>query len=585
MDGEGHGRRGVEQELILGRYRPLEELGEGGHGVVVLAYDTKMARRVAIKRIPLSPAGVRRLDHTTGLAEARTSALLNHPNVVTVHEWDTDADEAFLIMEHVNGAPLLDLLDEYAPLDLDTAAAVLAPVAEALLFAHDNGVLHLDLKPENVLVARDGLVKVGDFGVASLTNAAGQAISAGGTLGYMPPEQLLGERVDVATDQWAFAALAFEVLTGAVPFAASTVQEALAKAEDLEPPYVTDFEPGLPPELDDVLATALAPVPAQRYRSIEEFAGALLPLLGDPAEGREALADMATTLTAEEAPAAAALAGIGMWDRLARYGGVALRLVAALGCGWLAYSGALAFGVGPAGPIAVALLAGAAGAAAPALGLALGLILFAAGVGFVFGLLPLAVFALAAAAWWLTLGRRGDWSAVAPVLSPFFGVVGISPALPMLTGFAQPGSLATAAAGAASAVTLILASFASGSWKPPFLQVGLEVVLDPLRAAGWKHAVPVSEWWLPALLMIAGWAVAAVVVSMSARRASRPAALAGVFAASLTMLLATAPWSTSTQRLVPEAAAHVGLSLILMCVVIALGPPLAAEEDYEPREE
>jgi serine/threonine protein kinase len=146
----------VGQGLILGRYRPLAELGEGGHGAVDLAFDTKMARRVAIKRIPLSHAGVRRLGTTTGLAEARTSALLNHPNVVTVFEWDTDADEAFLIMEHVDGAPLSDLLDAYAPLEPDEAAAVLDPVCAALSFAHDNGVLHLDLKPENVLVTRDG---------------------------------------------------------------------------------------------------------------------------------------------------------------------------------------------------------------------------------------------------------------------------------------------------------------------------------------------------------------------------------------------------------------------------------------------
>ena len=112
----------MEHELILGRYRPLADLGEGGHGVVTLAYDTKMARRVAIKRIPLSHAGVRRLQDTTGLAEARTAAMLNHPNIVTVHEWDTDLDEAFLIMEYVDGASIAELLDEDGPLDLDEAS-------------------------------------------------------------------------------------------------------------------------------------------------------------------------------------------------------------------------------------------------------------------------------------------------------------------------------------------------------------------------------------------------------------------------------------------------------------------------------
>jgi serine/threonine protein kinase len=94
----------VDEGLILGRYRPLAELGEGGHGAVDLAFDTKMARRVAIKRIPLTRRGIQILSSTTGLREARTAALLNHPNIVTVHEWDTDDDEAFLIMEHVDGA-------------------------------------------------------------------------------------------------------------------------------------------------------------------------------------------------------------------------------------------------------------------------------------------------------------------------------------------------------------------------------------------------------------------------------------------------------------------------------------------------
>ncbi|MDO8963178.1 MAG: serine/threonine-protein kinase, partial [Coriobacteriia bacterium] len=329
----------MEHELILGRYRPLADLGEGGHGAVTLAFDTKMARRVAIKRIPLSHAGVRRLSDTTGLAEARTTAMLNHPNIVTVHEWDTDSDEAFLIMEHVDGASLAELLDAYAPLDADEAAAVLTAVCSVLAFAHDNGVLHLDLKPENVLVTRDGLVKVADFGVASLTNAAGQAISAGGTLGYMPPEQLRGEKVDVRSDLWALGALSFEVLTGAVPFASDTIEGALYKAEYVAPPSPGEFVPELPARLDEILLTALACEPQERYGDVVDFAADLLPLLGDPAAGREGLAALVAELTAEDEPAEGyGFARVGLWDRLVTSEPLLRRVAAVTVCGWLGWS-------------------------------------------------------------------------------------------------------------------------------------------------------------------------------------------------------------------------------------------------------
>ena len=173
--GDGEIGRRVEQQLILDRYRPLAELGEGGYGVVVLAWDTRMQRRVAIKRLPL-PLDARGavLHNPPGLAEARTAAMLNHPAIATVYDFATDSDEAFLIMEFVDGCSLEALLGRIrGPLDADESAAVVGAVADALEFAHDNGVLHLDVKPGNVLVARDGRIKVADFGMAELSSATG----------------------------------------------------------------------------------------------------------------------------------------------------------------------------------------------------------------------------------------------------------------------------------------------------------------------------------------------------------------------------------------------------------------------------
>lgn len=567
----------MEHELILGRYRPLADLGEGGHGTVTLAFDTKMARRVAIKRIPLSHAGVRRLDVTTGLAEARTTAMLNHPNIVTVHEWDTDLDEAFLIMEHVDGAPLSDLLDAYAPLDPDEAAAVLAPVCSALAFAHDNGVLHLDLKPDNVLVTRDGLVKVGDFGVASLTNAAGQAISAGGTLGYMPPEQLHGERVDVRSDLWALGALSFEVLTGAVPFASDTVEGALYKAQYVEPPAPGEFVPELPEELDGVLLAALAPEPSERYRDVGGFAADLLPRLGDPTAGRTGLAALVTELTAEEEfEPPEGLGRLGLWDRLIASEPLLRRIAAVIVCGWLGWSGVSALGLGWAPALGATIVTAAAAAFAPPLGVAAGLVLLAAG-GFARSLpLGLAV-AVTGAAWWAAAGRRRDWAGLAPLFAPLFGAAGLAPALPLLIGFFMPGSWIAVAAGAASGVVAVVAAVASGTGATPLLHVAPGFLTAPLSATG--ASVPLPGLLLPSLAVAVGWGLAAGVVSMASRRAARPSAIAGALVGTLAVLAAVGPWVTGGQRLDGQTVLQVGLSLILMLVVVVLGPPVAAEPD------
>jgi hypothetical protein len=567
----------VEQGLILGRYRPLAELGEGGHGAVDLAFDTKMARRVAIKRIPLSHAGVRRLGQTTGLAEARTSALLNHPNVVTVHEWDTDDDEAFLIMEHVDGAPLSELLATYAPLEPDEAAAVLAPVCAALAFAHDNGVLHLDLKPENVLVTRDGLVKVADFGVASLTNAAGQAISAGGTLGYMPPEQLRGEKVDARSDVWALGALAYEALTGAVPFASDTIEGALYRAEHVEPPSPFDYAPSLPPEVDEALLAALAPVPGDRPRSVGEFAAALLPYLGDPVTGRDGLRELVDALNTEDEArdASARRAGVGLWDRLVPLEPALRRAVAALACGWLGWSGLAALDLGWPATLGGSLAAAAAAAFAPPAGLAAGLVLLAAGAfshGPLVGMLAL----VAGALWWASIGRTRGWAGFLPLLSPLLAAAGLAPALPMLAGFFMPGSWLAVAAGACSGLVAWLAATTGGSAFPS-LRVPLSWLAAPLSAAA-----PIAGGWgalAAALAVVAGWALAAGAMALAVRRATRPAAFGGALAGSLVTLAALGPWMTGGSRLDPQAALQVGLSLILVCVVIALGPPFAAEDD------
>jgi hypothetical protein len=569
----------VDEGLILGRYRPLAELGEGGHGAVDLAFDTKMARRVAIKRIPISHRGLELLERTTGLKEARTAALLNHPNIVTVYEWDTDENEAFLIMEHVDGASLAQVLDTYAPLDADEAAAVIAPIADALVFAHDNGVLHLDLKPENVLVTRDGLVKVGDFGVASLTNAAGQAISAGGTLGYMPPEQLRGLPVDVRTDVWAFAALAFEVLTGEVPFAAGTIEQALRLAEDGEPPFAGRFEPSLPPQLDDVLVAALRPDPDERPREIAGVADDLLRFLGDPTAGRDGLAELVDELVAEEEPdKTGSLVRLGLWDRLATRSLLATRVAVGLASGYLAWVGMEPLGFGSAPTLAAIAIASVGGFFAPPLGLAAGLVLVAAGG---FALVPAlgAGLGVAGALWWIAVCRTRPAAGALPAFVPLAAAVGAGATLPLLAGFFIDGVWAAGAAGAAAGAAL-------GLLRAGTLPVSSEI--SPLRLiASPLPFLAVIDWRtsaLPILVTTLAWGVAALLTALGVRRGTRLGATIGSLGGLLVMASASAPWVTGSSQWETPAVLELVLALILMTVIIVLGPPLPAGDDRDDGE-
>lgn len=158
------------QNLILNRYRPLEEAGAGGFATVLAAWDTRIQRRVAIKCLRLdgyaSPADARSPREIPGLDEARTAAMLSDSHIVGVYDFDASGAQAYLIMEYMDGITLTELMREEGALSLDVATCVFEAVAGALETAHENQVLHLDIKPDNVLINRQGQVKVADFGLS-----------------------------------------------------------------------------------------------------------------------------------------------------------------------------------------------------------------------------------------------------------------------------------------------------------------------------------------------------------------------------------------------------------------------------------
>ena len=236
---------------------------------------------------PASRPLVRTLSRIPGLDEARTAAMLSDPSIVAVYDFEIQDSTAYLIMEYVEGMTLTELLRDHDDrLTLDVVAAVFAAVAHALEVAHENGVLHLDIKPDNILINASGQVKVTDFGLATLADAQGFGVAGGGTIGYMPLEQMRQENLDARCDEWALASVTYEMLAGENPFLAPNLfqaQEAIEDGELVLPSLCWD---NLDPAADDPIFYALDPEREERYESVADFAEELSPFLGDPSKGR-----------------------------------------------------------------------------------------------------------------------------------------------------------------------------------------------------------------------------------------------------------------------------------------------------------
>ena len=305
-------------KLILDRYRLLGEAGAGGYGTVMVAKDPRIQRKVAIKTIPLTEtdalraalpgadavAGsaaithglpsddlpddpdVQALAHIPGLDEARTAAMLSDPHIVTVYDVEVRGQTAYLVMEYIEGITLSKLLRDYVDyVTLDMITAVFDAVAGALKKAHAHRVLHLDIKPDNILINKEGQVKVTDFGLATLVDASGVGTTGGGTIGYMPLEQMRREELDVRTDEWSLASVTYEMLVGSNPFTASDLaraDQAITDAELVLPSLCWD---GLDESIDDVLFYALAPNKEDRYETVFDFQEEADKFLGDAEEG------------------------------------------------------------------------------------------------------------------------------------------------------------------------------------------------------------------------------------------------------------------------------------------------------------
>lgn len=231
------------------------------------------------------------LAHLPGLDEARTAAKLQDPRIVGVFDFEVRGQIAYLIMEYVEGITLTRVLTHYEDyLTLDVVAAVFDAVAGALSVAHKAGVLHLDIKPDNILINTEGQAKVTDFGLATLADASGTGLAGGGTIGYMPLEQMRREPLDARTDEWALASVTYEMLTGENPFRADSLPHAEAAIENAELVIPSLCWDDIDEQIDDVIFYALDPERDERYASVADFAEEARKFLGDPTQGEKQLA-------------------------------------------------------------------------------------------------------------------------------------------------------------------------------------------------------------------------------------------------------------------------------------------------------
>lgn len=260
-------------DTLLGRYKIVKKLGEGLFSVVYEAIDTLMNREVAIKVTPSTEKLADRVKR-----EISTVASLNHPNVVTVYDFVETPDNYLLIMELVRGVTLRQALKRKVVIPWHKAVYVTIQVAEALQEAHQKQIVHRDVKPENIMISRNGRVKLADFGIAVLIQRGERERKASGTLGYMAPEQISGRYVDETSDIFALGVVLYEMLTGKNPFYSDTLKETALRVMNYNPPPPSKANPALPEKLDEIVMMAIGKDPEFRYQSIQQFKEALKEL-------------------------------------------------------------------------------------------------------------------------------------------------------------------------------------------------------------------------------------------------------------------------------------------------------------------
>jgi serine/threonine protein kinase len=267
----------IQAGRMLGPYRIINQIGQGGMATVYKAYQPSVDREVAIKVLPSQLAGSPEFA-TRFQQEARIIAKLEHPHILPVFDYGESDGIAYFVMRYMDAGTLKDKMVEGRPLPLHEIDRLFTQLAEALSYAHSRGVIHRDLKPANVLIDAHGNVFLTDFGIAKLLESASprltQTDAIMGTPAYISPEQAQGQTVDQRSDIYSLGIILYEMVTGSVPFTAETPLAVLFKhiSDPLPPPSV--LKPDVPPEIEKVILRALAKDPRDRFATAAEFVAA-----------------------------------------------------------------------------------------------------------------------------------------------------------------------------------------------------------------------------------------------------------------------------------------------------------------------
>ncbi len=267
-----------ESRLLNNRYLILEQLGKGGMAIVYRARDTMLERSVAVKVLrenySRDPAFLERFRQ-----EAKAAANLSHPNIVTVHDFGLDNEQLFIVMEYVPGTDLKTLIKQRGRFTPEEAVPLLIQACAGIGYAHRAGLVHCDVKPQNMLVTPDMRLKVTDFGIAralSTIHPQEQSDVIWGSPQYFSPEQASGAAPSPASDVYSLGVIMYEMLTGSLPFHADTAAELAHLHIEAEPVPIAEMLPNISPVLEQILNKVLSKQPSQRYRTADQLGRVLL---------------------------------------------------------------------------------------------------------------------------------------------------------------------------------------------------------------------------------------------------------------------------------------------------------------------
>ncbi len=322
-----------EPKLLNKRYQLLEPIGKGGMAIVYRAQDLMLERLVAVKVLredySRDPAFQERLRR-----EAKAAANLSHPNIVTMHDFGLDNGQLFLVMEFVPGKDLKTLIKQRVRFSPEDALPLLIQACAGIGYAHRAGLVHCDVKPQNMLVTPDMRLKVADFGIARALSTIipeEQMEVVWGSPQYFAPEQATGGAPSPASDVYSLGIIMYEMLTGSLPFQSTTDSDLARQHVEVEPPLLSEILPEISPTLEQILKKVLSKEPSQRYRTADQLGRVLMNFGNVRSAPSLALTPEASTFGATQPGGKTSVSGTGFEIDWASVGLGLIALVAVLG--------------------------------------------------------------------------------------------------------------------------------------------------------------------------------------------------------------------------------------------------------------